>query len=78
MDFGLPIWAGRSRTSLKPARNPSSSRPPMKTRLALLALAATLPVAATPPVHVPELSSTLPLLAGGLILLGVLASRLKK
>ena len=50
----------------------------MKTRLALLALAATLPVAATPPVHVPELSSTLPLLAGGLILLGVLASRLKK
>jgi len=50
----------------------------MKTRLALAALAATLPVAATPPVHVPELSSTLPLLAGGLILLGVLASRLKK
>ncbi len=50
----------------------------MKTRLALLALATTLPVAATPPVHVPELSSTLPLLAGGLILLGVLASRLKK
>jgi hypothetical protein len=53
----------------------------MKTRFALLALAATHTLFGPPvtsPVHVPELSSTLPLLAGGLILLGVLASRLKK
>lgn len=50
----------------------------MKTRLSLVAFAATHTLFGPPPVHVPELSSTLPLLAGGLILLGVLASRLKK
>ncbi len=50
----------------------------MKSRLALLALAVALPALGTTPVYVPELSSTLPLLVGGLFLLGVLARRLKK
>ena len=70
---------GRDADEIRVHSSGTTLRPsPMKTRLALLALALTLPALGTPPVYVPELSSTLPLLVGGLFLLGVLARRLKK
>ena len=49
----------------------------MKTRLLLAALATTASVFAQPPT-VPELSSTLPLLAVGVVALGFCARRLRK
>ena len=49
----------------------------MKTRLLLVALATTASVFAIPP-SVPEISSTLPLLAVGVVALGFCARRLRK
>jgi hypothetical protein len=49
----------------------------MKTRLLLAALATTASVFARP-VNAPEISSTLPLLAVGVVALGFLARRLRK
>ncbi len=50
----------------------------MKTRLLLAALATTACVSASPLVAAPEISSTLPLLAVGVVALGFLARRLRK
>ena len=50
----------------------------MKTRLLLAALATTASAFAFPPPSVPEISSTLPLLAVGAVALGFLARRLRK
>ncbi len=51
----------------------------MKTRLLLAALATTASAFAfVPPSSVPEISSTLPLLAVGAVTLGFLARRLRK
>ena len=50
----------------------------MRTRLALLVLAATLQLLATPVVNVSETSNTFPLLAAGTIALGLVARRLRK
>ena len=50
----------------------------MKTRLLLAALATTAAAVAIPPVNAPEVSSTLPLLAVGVVALGFLARRLRK
>ncbi len=50
----------------------------MKTRLALLALAAVMPLFGNPVVNVSESSSTFPLLAAGAIALGLVARRLRK
>jgi hypothetical protein len=50
---------------------------PLKTRLLLAALATTASAFAIPP-SVPEISSTLPLLAVGVVALGFLARRLRK
>jgi hypothetical protein len=49
----------------------------MKTRLLLAALATTAAAFAVPP-SVPETSSTLPLLAVGVVALGFVARRLRK
>lgn len=56
---------------------PSELLPPMKTRLLLAALATTAAAFAAP-VNAPETSSTLPLLAVGVVALGFLARRLRK
>jgi flagellar biosynthesis protein FliR len=53
------------------------NRIPMKTRLFLAALATTASVFAAP-VNAPEISSTLPLLAVGVVALGLVARRLRK
>ncbi len=71
------LGAGRRTWPSNCYPNPESSNfLPMKTRLLLAALATTASAFAALPV--PETSSTLPLLAVGVVALGFLARRLRK